>query len=303
MATRTRRAVALPAGSYLEWSPVIAGAIGAAAISFLLLTFGASVGLTMTSPWTASGISVWATVIAVTWWAVMVQIGSFFVGGYIAGRMRAGWGDSALVESQFRDGTHGFLVWAVGVLVGAALLALTGGVALTTAAKSAATAVSGNANALSTSPVDYAVDGLLRPAPRAAGAGASLTPPAGAASAPAADNAALRDEMRRIFTTTVRSGELTERDRDYLASTVASRGGINQADAQSRVDASMVEVGKLETQARTAADKARRAGLIGGFLTVASLLISLGAAIAGARLGGRQRDEGTVAHLFGHRVW
>ena len=46
-----RRALAtartLGGGSYVEWSAVIAGAIGASAISFLLLTFGGAIGLSL----------------------------------------------------------------------------------------------------------------------------------------------------------------------------------------------------------------------------------------------------------------
>lgn len=301
---RRARAVVLPAGSYIEWSAVIAGALGASAISFLLLTFGASVGLTLTSPW-ATGKALWAAVIGVTWWTVMVQIGSFFVGGYLAGRMRSGWADAQLTESRFRDSTHGFMVWTVGVLFGAGLLALTAGTGVGVAAKTAATAASGNANALSTTPVDYAVDGLMRipraPSPTPLGAGAPTAPSAG--SQTANSDPALRDEMRRIFTATVKSRELTQRDRDYLTSTVAARTGLSQADAQSRVDASMVQVGELETKAAQTANLARKTALILGFVTVASLLISLAAAIGGARLGGAHRDEGTEAHMFGHRFW
>ncbi|MBV9955508.1 MAG: hypothetical protein JOZ70_09665 [Pseudolabrys sp.] len=299
---RRARAVALPAGSYLEWSPVIAGALGAAAISFLLLTFGASVGLTLTSPW-SSGKALWAAVIGVTWWSVMVQIGSFFVGGYLAGRMRSSWRDADLAESRFRDSTHGFMVWAIGVLMGAGLLALTAGTGVGLAAKTAATAASGNANALSTTPIDYAVDSLMRNT-RSASAPTQLgvaAPPAPAT--PSGNETALRDEMRRIFTVTVKDRELSQRDRDYLTSTVASRTGLSQADAQSRVDASMVQVGELETKAKQAADQARKASLIAGFITVASLLISLAAAVGGGRLGGAHRDEGAEAHLFGQRFW
>src|SRR4029079_15525984 len=89
-------APARPGGSYMEWSAVFAGAIGASAISFLLLTFGAAIGMTLTSPLPeASGLSVWGMVIATAWWAVIVEIGSFFAGGYLAGRLRMRWGTSS----------------------------------------------------------------------------------------------------------------------------------------------------------------------------------------------------------------
>ncbi|MGI8527622.1 MAG: hypothetical protein ACR2K5_15910 [Pseudolabrys sp.] len=310
MALRTRRGIvrAIPSGSYVEWGPIIAGAVGASAISFLLLTFGASVGLTFTSPWSSSGTSIWVTVIAVAWWAVVVQIGSFFAGGYLAGRMRMRWADSDLDEAQFRDSTHGFLVWALGVLAGALILAMTGTATLKAAAQGGSTiaagAASGNANTLSTSPIDYAVDSMLRPAPRvSSGAQSQATLAQPFAGQTQNNNPALRDEARRIFTASINNRELTAADRDYLAESIAARDGLSPSDAQKRIDQSIGQARDLEIKARASADKARKAGIIGGFLAAASLLVSLAAAAGGARLGGAHRDEGTTAHLFGHRFW
>src|SRR5215212_8897913 len=107
---------------YIEWAPVIAGAIAAAAISFVLLAFGAAIGLSATSAWPDRGISLPVTFILFALWVALVQAGSFAAGGYIAGRLRSGW-EGPLVERQFRDGAHGFLVWGIGVLVGALLAA------------------------------------------------------------------------------------------------------------------------------------------------------------------------------------
>jgi hypothetical protein len=285
--------------SYLEWSVIFAGAVGAAAISFLLLTFGASIGLSLTSPWPGAGVSVWATVIAVAWWTVLVEIGSFFVGGYLAGRMRTRWGATPRSEGEFRDGAHGFMVWAVGVLMFALVLAWTGGAILKMATQPAsnvaAGAASSNANALQAGPVDYAVDILLRPAPRAANSGTAGEATTG--------TGALRNEASRIIAGSIKNGEFTARDRDYLTQVVQARNGSSQADAQQRVDQAINEAKDREIKTRAAADLARRTALIAGFLTAASLLISLAAACFGAGLGGRHRDEGTTAHLLGHRVW
>lgn len=287
MARAVTRTIVAPGGSYMEWSAVFAGAIGASAISFLLLTFGAAVGMTLTSPLPeAAGLSVWGLVFATAWWAVMVEIGSFFAGGYLAGRMRMRWGTGTRDESQFRDGAHGFLVWAVGVLLGAFLLAWAGGATLKTATQAAATLTG----------ADYATDMLLRPSPRPQAGNAAQTTGAG-------NQDALRNEVRRIFGSTISNRELTERDRDYLAQVISSRTGLTQDEAQSRVDTTIQDVQKFETQVRQKAETARKYGLISGFLAAASLLIGLAAAVGGAHLGGRHRDEGTVAHLFGHRFW
>jgi hypothetical protein len=299
----------VPQASYIEWSPVIAGAIGASAISFLLLTFGGAVGLTLTSPWPNEGVPAWAILFAVAWWSVMVQIGSFFAGGYLAGRMRTRWADATLHEVRFRDGTHGFTVWAVGVLFGALLIAYAGGAAVHSATQATATvaagAASGNADAAKTSAASTVTSMLLRPAPRpAAGASPSGAP---ASAAPATANtppdSAYRDEVNRILAATVANRELTADNRNYLVSIIAARDGISEDQARQRVDAGIAQLQTMENDARNAADKARKAGLMAGFLTAVSLLISLAAAIGGAHLGGRHRDEGTMPHLFGRRFW
>ena len=280
----------------LEWAPIIGGAIAAAAISFVLLTFGAAIGLTLSSPWPNSGVSAVTVAIVVGFWTLLVQAGSFAAGGYLAGRMRTATMESARPEGQFRDGAHGFLVWALGVTFGAVLLGLTGLSALKTTTQATATVASGAASGvaasstqqLATGPVDYAVDYLFR---------------SGSARAPGqAVTAEDRAEVARIFSQTIRNQELTARERDYLAQVVARRTGLPEAEAQKRVDEAVNEAKNLEIKAREAADKARKSALITGFLLAASLLLSAAAAAAGASLGGRHRDEGD-ALFFGRRFW
>src|SRR5436190_8412236 len=130
----------------LEWAPVFGGAVAAAAISFVLLTFGAAIGLTLTSPWPNEGASLVAVAIVVGFWTILVQAGSFAAGGYLAGRLRTVRLESALPEGQFRDGAHGFLVWGLGVVFGGVLLGLTGLSALKTTAQSTALVAGGAAS-------------------------------------------------------------------------------------------------------------------------------------------------------------
>lgn len=309
----------------VEWAPIFGGAIAAAAISLVLLTFGAAVGLTMTSPWPNAGASAIAIAFVVGAFGIAVQVGSFAAGGYLAGRMRTARLESTVPEGQFRDGAHGFLVWGLGVVFGAVLLGLTGMSALKTTAQSTAmvaggaasgVAAKGTENALATGPVDYAVDYLFRPAPAPApaqgSAAAAAQPtqtgipaapvgqqPSGSVQSPSAED---RAEASRIFTQVIRNQELTARERDYLGQVVVRRTGLPEAEAQKRVDEAVNEAKNLEIKARAAADKARKAALIAGFLTAASLLLSAGAAAAGASLGGRHRDEGDVL-FFGRRFW
>ncbi|MBX9772925.1 MAG: hypothetical protein K2Y71_00825 [Xanthobacteraceae bacterium] len=290
---------------YLEWGPILAGAIAAAAISFLLLSFGAAIGLTLTSPWPNTGARLWVVALAVAWYALAVQIAAFAAGGYLAGRMRRPWVESS-GEGEFRDNVHGLMVWAVGVLVGALLLGFTSGAALRTATQSAATvaggAASGAANAavLSTTPADYATDLLLRPD----GSTAGQIPAAQATPAQRDSNdPAVRAEAGRIFTATIRNQEFSARDRDYLVRVVQSRTGLPEAEAQRRVDAAVNEARDVEIKIREQADKARKAAIVTGFIAAVSLLLSLAVACFTASIGGRHRNEGRTPLFYGHRFW
>ena len=80
--------------SFVEWPAILAGAVLAAAISFVLLTFGTSIGLSLTSPWPGSGMSAKTVAAIAVFWVMIQQIGAFLAGGYVAGRMRARWTDA-----------------------------------------------------------------------------------------------------------------------------------------------------------------------------------------------------------------
>src|SRR5688572_6913471 len=131
--------VATPAraGSYVEWGAVIAGALAASAISFVLLTAGASIGLSLISPYAGESYSKTAASVAV-FWSIAVPILSFLVGGYIAGRMRSAWESATSDEVQFRDGMHGLLVWALSIVAGGLLAFLAAGAVANSSAQVAA---------------------------------------------------------------------------------------------------------------------------------------------------------------------
>jgi hypothetical protein len=117
VATADTRGIVSPISSYIEWAPIIAGAITAAALSFVLFTFGSAIGLTAVSPWSSSGLPAWTWLIAIiaSLWVLLVQAGSYALCGYVAGRFRAPLGAASASERQFRDGAHGFVVWALGI--------------------------------------------------------------------------------------------------------------------------------------------------------------------------------------------
>lgn len=284
--------------SFVEWGSVFAGAVLAAAISFVLLTFGAAIGLSATSPWPGSGASGKLVASIAAFWAIAQMIGAYIAGGYVAGRMRSRWHETG-DEAEFRDGLHGGLVWAVGVVLTAALLLSAVGSAAKTGADIAGQTAAASA-ASTNDPMGAILDTMVRPTPASPTAGAAASTPAGGAPATAPRARAAggddnRAEMGRILAGSVTSGSLPAADRTYLAQLVAQRTGMTQQEAERRVDDTV-------TAARQAADKARRAAVLTGFITAASLVLSLGAAWWAAMRGGHHRDHSIPARFeFGQQ--
>src|ERR1700680_304017 len=103
--------------SGLSWAAVIAGAFVAAALSLILLALGTGIGLSSVSPWSNVG----ASTATVSWmaivWLIVTQIIASTMGGYLAGRLRTKWVNTHTDEVYFRDTAHGFLVWALGLVM------------------------------------------------------------------------------------------------------------------------------------------------------------------------------------------
>ena len=206
-------------------------------------------------------------------------------GGYVAGRMRPRWHDTPQQEVEFRDGLHGGLVWAVGMVIGALLLFAAAGATARTGAdvvgKAAVTAA-----ASATDPMDLVLDTLLRPA-TVGRAPAATAPTAPGTRAPAVTDDP-RAEIKRILASSLASGSMSDQDRTYLVQLIAQRTGLSQEEAAKRVNAAI-------NAAREAADKARRAAVLTGFVTPAALVISFGAAWWAALKGGQHRDNSVPA--------
>ena len=286
--------------SFVEWGAVLAGAFLAAGLSFVLLTFGTAIGLTATSPWPGSGVSAKMLASLAALWVLAQQIGAFMAGGYVAGRMRSRWHEASQDEVEFRDGLHGGLVWAVGIVIGAALLMAAAGATARTGvevAGKAATSAASTAN-----PIDLTIDTMLRPMTAQPGTpsqgGASSPAPAARQPAAAANEGNdPRPEISRILASSVATGEMTAPNRTYLAQLVAQRTGLSQQEAEKRVNDAI-------NAAREAADKARRAAILTGFVTAASLILSLGAAWWAGLKGGNHRDQSIPARFpFAANRW
>jgi hypothetical protein len=273
--------------SGVTWGAVIAGAFVAAALSLALLALGTGIGFSAVSPWSNSGASAaalgWTAII----WLVLTQLIASSVGGYLAGRLRVKWTSVHTHEVYFRDTAHGFLVWAVGLVVTAAFLtsaatSLVGGAARTGAAAAEA---AGSSQGAALNQNSYFVDTLLRAnASSTSAATASTTDSAAAAPA----NATLRTEIAQILLHSLREGNLSPADKSYLAQIVAAQTGLSQADAERRVD-------DVYNNALQAADRARKALAHSMYWTFLALLVGAFCASFAATIGGAQRDRVPIA--------
>ena len=272
--------------SYIDWPAVIAGAVVAAAISLVLLTFGSALGLSFTSPFENTGMSAIGLAIGLAIWLVWVQVSSFLAGGYIAGRMRRRVHDASEHESDVRDGIHGLLVWGTGVLIGGIILAIgVGGVVgagASAAGGAAQSAVEKLGNASSgTDPMKYIVDTAFR----------SNNPPAG-------NPADARTEAALIVGRDIVNGDVPQDDRAYLAQVISRQTGVSPADAKTRVDTLVSKAQAAAAKAKQDVKRAKRFSVIAAFITAASLAISAAGAFWAAGMGGRHRDEETVVPVW-----
>lgn len=111
--------------SRVEWGAIFGGGVVTTAIGLTLLTFGATLGLVVASPYDGEGLSPAAFAIAAGLYLLWVQLSSFYIGGYITARMRSPDLNTSEHETDVRDGLHGVIMWGVSV-VAAAIIAFAG---------------------------------------------------------------------------------------------------------------------------------------------------------------------------------
>ena len=306
------------AGSYVDWAAILAGGVFALALGFLLISFGAGLGLSLTSPYRGDGVSASWLAIAAGIWFAWVMVTSFGAGGYLTGRMRRHAGDASPPEVEVRDGTHGLLVWATG-MVFSTILAATGVGGVIGLGATAA----GSASDLASEVVDseYFANVMLRGTTAAdEGADAAATTAGqetaegetGGTPTPAAQSGqssqqteasgaidpAVQQQIASIIVRSAASGEMAERDRDYLSRVVASNTGLDPDQARTRVDEVTAEIDAARDDALAVAETARVAGVVFGFIVAATLLIGAVAAFFAAAAGGRHRDDGLGFDIF-----
>jgi len=262
-------------GSYLEWSPILGGAVLSAAISTIMAAFGSAIGLSLVSAEASRSTSLIALAIAAALWALWVTVSACGAGAYLAGRMRKPLAESSSHERGIRDGAHGLVVWAVGALL-VAFIASSSIMGVAKTAATGAAAVAGGAGTLisqQADPLASALDGVMR--------SNGATPV----------TQGEREEASRILVRSLSSGNLEASDREYIASRMATRMNIPQAEAEKRIDDAFTRLNQAKESAKQAAEKARKTGVILAFLTASVLLVGAAAAYLAAMLGGRHRDE------------
>jgi len=262
----------------ISWAAILAGAAAAISVTLVLLTLGSGLGLASLTPSTRTAASAGSLAVLATVWILVVQWLSAATGGYVTGRLRTRWVGTHTHEVFFRDTAHGFLAWAVATVIVVMVISsavysmLAGGIHAATTVASDTARGAGN-NSPVGGVVPYDVDSLFRGTSRDANSRSN--------NSLATDD---RGEATRILANGLSTGGVPDADRAYLASLVATRTGISQADAQKRVD-------DVVTRAQQEAEAARKAAATTSLLTALAMVIGAFVASAAAALGGHERDR------------
>lgn len=292
----------------IDWAAILAGAVLAAGVGLVLNSFGAALGFSTLSADPGEGsVNVWLIVSG--FWMVITMVLTYMAGGYVAGRMRRRGDDVTDDETAVRDGVHGLVVWALGMIaLGWMAVSLIGAVA-STVGTVAGTVAEGAGNALASgveaagqamsgegdqAALGWIGDRLTRPSPDAVGTAGGTVDPAGLARQSAA-----------ILANVARTGEITDEDRAFLTA-AATRAGVPPEVAEARTEEAVTAAQALraeaeslaataEAEARAAAETARKGAILTAFLLAAASLAAAAAAVAGGVYGGAHRDE---SHFF-----
>ena len=267
-----------PAGAaaprYFSWSPAVAGALIATALSAVLIAFGTAVGLGVASSaptWRDASIALW---LLSGLYLILVALVSFGLGGYVAGSIRTGLPAMDSADVEYRDGLHGLAAWAIAVVLTVLLTALVGSATLTRSPSARTTPSVSAAEPM----LSYEIDRLFRPARRTQNA----------------ETAMERAEAGRILlTSSSHSGVATE-DRTYLIQLVSGVTGLTGPDAERRVDTVIGD-------AKTAIKRSRSAAIIAAFSIAASILLGAVVSWFAASEGGRHRDGAMTTGWFRSR--
>ena len=246
----------------LPWSAIIAGALTASALIFVFTAFAGSLGLAMASPSpTWRDASVWLAMLTGVY-LILAAVVSFGTGAYVSGRLA--WGDAASRHDRdFRDGVSGLVVWALALSLSSFLTA-----AVTSPVSRAISPTQMQSGSVGEPLIAFEIDRLLRtdrPVDEDI-----LTQARGQAT-------------RFAYAAAGRSG-VTPDDRAMLTRTVALQTGA-AGEAERRVT-------EFTQRTTTAINRARRMGVLMGFMTAAAVLAGAAAVWFAAQQGARGSQGG-----------
>ncbi len=156
---RTEIVAVETATSFLQWTPVIAGALVASALSLVLIAFGSAIGLSILSSSPTWRDASPALAVVSGLFLLLTAIASFGLGGYVAGRLRERWHQSAHSDVvEFRDGTHGVVTWALAVVITGLVAAISASVIASRAVQPATSPAATTGEPL----IAYELDRLFR---------------------------------------------------------------------------------------------------------------------------------------------
>ena len=263
----------------LQWGPIVAGAVAAAALALILHSFAVAIGLAVgsTAPtWRDSSV---ALVLLTGLYLLLAAIASYGVGGYIAARMRVPVAARPVEEVEFQDGMHGLLAWALATLL-AGVIALAAGQSLPR--RPAPSGAAGpSASVAGENTIAYDLDRLFRSERRGQG-----------------DLNYARAEAGRILLTASSHRGIQPEDRTYLIRLTSVQTGLAAADAERRVD-------DVIARAKDNIARARRSAVILAFMAGAAALVGAVTAWFAGWAGGEQRDGRVAPHMlwdWGRRV-
>jgi len=260
----------------VTWSAAVAGAVVAAALAFVLDSFGVAIGLGLSSASPTWRDTSFALVLLSGLYLLLTALAAYALGGYFAGRMRRPYGPAE--NPEYDDGMHGLLVWGLATL-------LSGLVAVATVSFLQRTAggVAASSQATSTVPgerlIGFELDRLFRGSERRTDG----------------DLIYDRSEAARILLTTSSHSGMDPSDRAYLAKLIAADTGAPAPDAERRVD-------EAASHVKQDINRARSSAVILAFMIGAATLLGAVAAWAAAITAGRHRDgREPVPYLFDWR--
>jgi hypothetical protein len=252
----------------ISWSAVVGGALAAAALSFILHSFAAAIGLATTSSAPTWRDASMALVLLSGLYLILTALASYGFGAYLAARIRPSLSAPAGgADTEYRDGLHGILTWALAtVLTGLMLI-----IAVQALPRLAAPSAGGAGPATSVAGeniIAFDLDRLFR----------------GGERRQQVDFARTRAEAARILLTVSSHDGMRADDRAELVRLVSSTAGLAAPDAERRVT-------EVSGQAKVNIDRARRSGVVLAFMAGAAALLGAAAAWFASIAGGAHRDN------------